>query len=348
MADVMPKMRQQTQAGCQRNGKTNPGAGWLPKETGKRGQARGGLEMKGDLDGHRRCHPSDSLQRAWETDSVGCVILLAEYDEPSLAAKKKRQLEPSKSLTSTPKTRVWNFGNIPSGRPCSDLNLSWEIATGSVQYTYRSASGRGEFLSRDPLSGAEFKQGTNLYAYCGNNYLNSIDPTGMCLKSLWNDLVLGTEVAGGVAEAAFNSINPFSSSDPLSHLQLLGPDYTGPSLSLTMNSTPPGSLVGTTDTLQYNFPSSGAPLGSLTNTADVGGGLGTGVALTLNANFSNGVDPSGAVTTSSYAGGDTFGAAGSMAIGSNGGSTASVGFGFGVGAGASTSMNAVTQNVFGK
>ena len=38
----------------------------------------------------------------------------------------------------------------------------------------------GRFISRDPLSGAEFSQGTNLYAYCRNGYPNSIDPTGMC------------------------------------------------------------------------------------------------------------------------------------------------------------------------
>jgi len=37
----------------------------------------------------------------------------------------------------------------------------------------------GRFISRDPLSGAEFSQGTNLYAYCGNNFLNAIDPTGL-------------------------------------------------------------------------------------------------------------------------------------------------------------------------
>jgi RHS repeat-associated protein len=39
----------------------------------------------------------------------------------------------------------------------------------------------GRFISRDPLSGAEFSQGTNLYAYCRNNFLNATDPTGMCL-----------------------------------------------------------------------------------------------------------------------------------------------------------------------
>ncbi len=36
----------------------------------------------------------------------------------------------------------------------------------------------GRFISRDPLSGAEFSQGTNLYAYCLNNYLNAGDPLG--------------------------------------------------------------------------------------------------------------------------------------------------------------------------
>jgi RHS repeat-associated protein len=44
----------------------------------------------------------------------------------------------------------------------------------------------GRFISRDPLSGAEFSQGTNLYAYCKNNYLNATDATGMCQnESSW-------------------------------------------------------------------------------------------------------------------------------------------------------------------
>jgi len=37
----------------------------------------------------------------------------------------------------------------------------------------------GRFINRDPLPGAEFSQGTNLYAYCRNNFLNASDPTGM-------------------------------------------------------------------------------------------------------------------------------------------------------------------------
>ncbi len=37
----------------------------------------------------------------------------------------------------------------------------------------------GRFLNRDPLPGAEFSQGTNMYAYCGNDPVNEIDPSGM-------------------------------------------------------------------------------------------------------------------------------------------------------------------------
>ena len=35
------------------------------------------------------------------------------------------------------------------------------------------------WLSRDPLPGAEFSQGTNLYAYCGNDPVNATDPSGL-------------------------------------------------------------------------------------------------------------------------------------------------------------------------
>jgi RHS repeat-associated protein len=37
----------------------------------------------------------------------------------------------------------------------------------------------GRFISRDPLSAAEFKEGSNLYAYVGNNGANFIDPYGL-------------------------------------------------------------------------------------------------------------------------------------------------------------------------
>jgi RHS repeat-associated protein len=108
------------------------------------------------------------------------VILLAEHDEPILAAKKKRQPGASSWPTSTLKNRVWGFENTPSGRPCAEPQLSWETATGSVQYTYQIASGRAEWLSRDPLPFAEMRQGPNLYDYVTNDPLRFTDPFGLC------------------------------------------------------------------------------------------------------------------------------------------------------------------------
>jgi RHS repeat-associated protein len=115
------------------------------------------------------------------------VILLAEHDEPTLAAKKKRQLAPLKLATSTPKNRVWGFENIPSGRPCVEFDLTWETAIGSVQYTYRNASGRAEWLSRDPI--AE-RGGINLYDYVGNDPIDGTDPLG--LKTCWKHVLMTT------------------------------------------------------------------------------------------------------------------------------------------------------------
>jgi RHS repeat-associated protein len=79
------------------------------------------------------------------------VILLAEHDKPSLAAKKKRRYVALETATSTPKNRVWNFFGSPHGRTCSDTDLSAETATGSVQFSYETASGRGYYYTRDHL-----------------------------------------------------------------------------------------------------------------------------------------------------------------------------------------------------
>jgi RHS repeat-associated protein len=95
--------------------------------------------------------PQDSLPLWWKTDSLRFVILLAEHDEPSLAAKKKRQQVSSKRATSTPKNRVWGFENKAPGRISSEPDLSAETATGSVQFSYETASGRGYYYTRDHL-----------------------------------------------------------------------------------------------------------------------------------------------------------------------------------------------------
>jgi RHS repeat-associated protein len=93
----------------------------------------------------------DSLPRRREADSVGFVILLAEHDEPSLAAQKKQRAASSKRATSTPQNRVRDFFNSPLGRPVPAPQLSWENATGSVQCSYETASGQGYYYTRDHL-----------------------------------------------------------------------------------------------------------------------------------------------------------------------------------------------------
>jgi hypothetical protein len=142
----------------------------------------------------------------WKRDSVRFVILLAAPAESSLAAKKKWRQSALGKATSTPKNRVGGFGNTPSGRPDENVDLSWETATGSVQFAYESASGRGVFISRDPLSGAEFSQGTNLYAYCANNYLNLSDPTGKswgsAALSFAEGAVVGVAITAAIVVAA--------------------------------------------------------------------------------------------------------------------------------------------------
>ena len=52
--------------------------------------------------------------------------------------------------------------------------------TGDYYYRARYYSPiLGRFISRDPLSGAEFSQGSNLYAYVANNGVNYFDPWGL-------------------------------------------------------------------------------------------------------------------------------------------------------------------------
>ncbi len=104
------------------------------------------------------------------------MTLLAEHQEPSLAAKKKRQHGALSWPTSTPKNRVWGFENIPAGRPSVDPQLTQETATGSVQYTYQIASGRAEWLSRDPEG--EGSDAT-LYSYVWNRPTDWVDPLGL-------------------------------------------------------------------------------------------------------------------------------------------------------------------------
>jgi len=134
------------------------------------------------------------------------VILLAEHAEPSLAAKKKQQRGTSSQPTFTPKNRVWNFENIPSGRPNIALDLSPENATGSVQFTYENASGRAEWISRDPLPDAEMSQGVNLYSYVGNNTVNYLDQFGLSWGGFFGGGLSGGLAGGFAAVGTFVAI----------------------------------------------------------------------------------------------------------------------------------------------
>jgi len=93
----------------------------------------------------------DSLPPSWKTDSLRFVILLAEHDEPSLAAKKKQRHVALKTAASTPKNRVWDFFGSPLGQIRSESDLSAETATGSVQFSYETASGQAYYYTSDHL-----------------------------------------------------------------------------------------------------------------------------------------------------------------------------------------------------
>jgi RHS repeat-associated protein len=129
------------------------------------------------------------------------VILLVA--DPSLAAKKRRH-DALPSRGSTLKNRVWGFESIPSGLTCSGPGSSWENAAGCVQYSYKNASGRTEFLQTDPI---RFAAGdVNIYRYCGNNPLNLTDATGQGVTVLLNQnaVSLPGGPAGHVGEIVGN------------------------------------------------------------------------------------------------------------------------------------------------
>jgi len=107
---------------------------------------------------------------------------------------------------------------------------NYDYETGNYFYRARYYNPElGRFISRDPLSGAEFSQGTNLYAYCRNNFLNASDPTGMWEVTItvgWgyagqvnfgvNDGNFNLGVAAGLGEGADVSYSGATSEQPTS------------------------------------------------------------------------------------------------------------------------------------
>jgi RHS repeat-associated protein len=82
----------------------------------------------------------------------------------------------SASLTSRPKTRVGAFCRRPLGRTRNAQRLRRGTTPSYTRLSYETASGRPQWLSRDPIAEAG---GLNLYAYVGNNPINAIDPLGL-------------------------------------------------------------------------------------------------------------------------------------------------------------------------
>ena len=67
------------------------------------------------------------------------------------------------------------------GNPYLFTARRWDAATALYHYRHRDyAPALGRFLQPDPLG---YVDGMNLYAYCGNNPVNWIDPWGLCKET---------------------------------------------------------------------------------------------------------------------------------------------------------------------
>jgi RHS repeat-associated protein len=73
------------------------------------------------------------------------------------------------------KNRVVGSDERPSGRLSNESEETLEIATGSHDCAYETASGRRKWLNRDPLGE---RGGINLYRFVYNNPLAYVDPNG--------------------------------------------------------------------------------------------------------------------------------------------------------------------------
>ncbi len=85
---------------------------------------------------------------------------------------------PRAAAVMTPPAKIasWGFDDSPSGRPGDLPPANQDGIRGYGLCAYEPASGRPEWLSRDPI---EEGGGINLYGYVGNNPLNAIDPLGL-------------------------------------------------------------------------------------------------------------------------------------------------------------------------
>jgi RHS repeat-associated protein len=101
------------------------------------------------------------------------VLLVASNALP-LAAD-RRIGSASGKATSPRKNRVWGFCRRPSGRRRARRPQVAETASGCRACDYKTVSGRGFWLSRDPIGE---QGGVNLYGMVGNDPANRLDYLG--------------------------------------------------------------------------------------------------------------------------------------------------------------------------
>jgi hypothetical protein len=99
---------------------------------------------------------------------------------------------PAATLTSSPKTRVRGFSRCTSGRPSSRRRFRPINTPGLRPCAYKRASGRREWLNRDPIGDLGFIILTghvpvrgavdpNLFLFVANKPVNAIDALGLTL-----------------------------------------------------------------------------------------------------------------------------------------------------------------------
>jgi RHS repeat-associated protein len=100
---------------------------------------------------------------------------------------------------------TYTSSHLTRGNPIMFTGRWWDSATRLYYYRFRDYSPTlGRFLQPDP---AKYIDGMNLYAYCGNNPVNWIDPWGLAWYNNWDDF---TNAIGNLFDAimdAFTTVN---------------------------------------------------------------------------------------------------------------------------------------------